>query len=177
MSLNPKPRAMTAYPSGYDVMNCYDWDEDPRPEPFDLMREIRSICEAPTQALLEIRYADLKAFVKRMEKGSLLHEDDEKDVFPVNGGKGEVWELKPFGTEDHARMYHGEPTNSPLQMVLLLAHMKDVTKSDQEIHDEQTAKIAEAIDRFERGRNFEWGNRIVDKQRREAARISSAPAS
>ncbi|MGF6833987.1 hypothetical protein QF015_002162 [Paenarthrobacter sp. TE4293] len=168
---------MTAYPSGYEVLKCYDWDEDPRPAPFDLVNEMRSICDEPTKELREIRVGALMAFVKRMTTGSLLDEDDEKDIFAVSGGRSEVWELKPFGVKDHARMYHGEPTSSPLQMVLLLCHMKDVTKTDDEIHAEQTARIGEAIDRFDLGRNFEWGNRVIDKQRREAARTSPSPAS
>lgn len=107
-----------------------------------------------------------------MTVGALLHEDDEKDVFPVSGGRGEIWETKPFGEEDLARQYHGEPAENGLQVVLLLCHMKEIHEDHQQTLDAQTSLIQEADERFTKGRPFQWGNRPIDNMRRAAASSS-----
>lgn len=169
MSLNPPPRVMRPFAAGYDIISCKEWEDVPRAEPFDLVAEQRHIIAASTKELTEIRFQDYVAFVKRMAAGTLLHEDDWRDVFPVNGGRGEIWETKPFGEEDLARQYHGEPIENVLQVVLLLCHMKEIHEDHQQTLDAQTSLIKEADERFTRGRNFEWGNRPIDNMRREAA--------
>jgi hypothetical protein len=161
---------MTPNHEEYELLTCYDWDQDPRPTPFNLMNELRDICAAATQELREVRLADFMAFTKRMRLGTLLHEDDEKDVFSVSGGNNEVWETKPFGEDDLARMYHGEPSNA-MQVVLLLCHMKQILATKDETLAGQTAKIEEAIQRFDRGRLFDWGNRPADVMRRKQASL------
>lgn len=157
---------MTPFPSKYEFITCKMWADEPRPsEDFDLMEEQREILHAETDSLRQTRFGDYRAFLRRMETGDLLHEDDQKDVFPVSGGKGEVWETKPFGEDDLARLYHGEPSTS-LQVVLLLCHMKAIKTTQQLTQSAQTEKIQAATDRYERGGRFQWGNRPIDAMRR-----------
>lgn len=158
---------MQPFKDGYEYLTCKMWEDHPQPrEEFDLVAEQRSILDAPTQHLVQMRFSDYRAFVERMRTGTLLHEDQQKDVFPVSAGRNEVWETKPFGEDDLARMYHGEPP-SALQVVLLLCHMKVIEATQELTNDGQTDKIGTAINRYDAGADFQWGNRPVDSARRE----------